>query len=117
MKTKIESMRNTNRVFEVPFIVREKVTEMDENGIEHERWQAKYKLFADGANLYGREYETARQTTNDKTVKFIVKHGAKIDETMTILFNGQVYDIENVDNIRYKNELVEIRATRKRVRK
>lgn len=117
MKTKQQAIAQTNRVFDVPFVVQEKTTQQDDNGIEREVWVQKYKLFADGGNLYGKEYMAAKQMDNDKTIKFIIKYGPQIDEKMRIVFNEKIFDIENIDNIRYKNELLEIRATEKRVKK
>ena len=57
-----------------------------------------------------KEYEIAKQTNEQKTVKFIIKAGVKIDTSMRIIFQKAVYDIDNVDNIGFKNELIEVKA-------
>lgn len=114
MKNKQQALNQTNRVFDTPFFIQEKTVTQDKYGIEREEWRTVYKLFADGRNIYGQEYELARQRGNQKTVKFIIKYGPKIDETMRILFQNKVYDIDNVDNIGFKNEMLEIRAIERR---
>lgn len=110
MKNKEQRLKQVGRVYDSPFVVEEKKTVQDDNGIVKEQWVKKYKLFADGKNLYGREYELARQRGNVKTVKFIIKAGPKIDESMRIIFDSKIYDIDNIDNIGFKNEEVEIKA-------
>lgn len=115
MRMKQQAMRQTNRVFDTPFIVEEKRVSQDENGIEREEWCFKYKLYADGRNLHGSEYELARQVSNRKTVKFIVKAGPTITEHMRIQFNCKIYDIDNIDNIGFKNEEIEIKAIERRL--
>lgn len=110
MKNKGQILTDVNRVFDTPFEVQEKTVTQDENGIQKEQWTKKYKLFADGKNLYGKEYEIAKQTNEQKTVKFIIKAGVKLDTSMRIVFQKAVYDIDNVDNIGFKNELIEVKA-------
>ena len=57
MKNKGQILTDVNRVFDTPFEVQEKTVTQDENGIQKEQWTKKYKLFADGKNLYGKKYE------------------------------------------------------------
>lgn len=116
MKNKQQLFNDVNRVFDTPFIIQEKTVMQDENGIETETWKDKYKLFAAAKSLFGSEYELARQRTDKKTVKFIVRAGVHITGDMQIIFDGNAYDIENVDNIGFKNELLEIKATLRGVR-
>lgn len=113
MKTKEQSLHQTNRVYDTPIVVEEKKVKQDENGIQREAWMTKYKLLAAAKNQYGKEYEVARQRDNRKTIKFIVPYGPDINEEMRIRFQGKIYDIENIDNIGYKNAELEIRAIEK----
>lgn len=109
--------KNAERAFTVPFVIEKKIKN-DNESTKKDEWQFKYKLFADAKNLHGQEYEIARQTQNEKTIKFIIRAGIKIDEkNMRIRFNGQIYNIENVDDIGYSNEILEIRAKRQAYKK
>lgn len=107
---KRQIMNNTNRVFNTPIEVQTKTVTQNKYGVELETWEKKYKLFANVKNLYGKEYELARQDNAQKTIKLILKSGIDIDTSMRIVFNGKVYDIEHIDNINYSNELLEVRA-------
>lgn len=113
MKTREKSLNQTNRVYDTPITIEEKSVQQDANGIQRETWVQKYKLLAAAKNLYGREYEIARQRDNRKTIKFIVPYGSDINEEMRIRFQGKIYDIDNIDNIGYKNAEMEIRAIEK----
>ncbi len=110
LKTINQTMNQVNRVYDTPFIVEEYTTVKSDSGVQKKRWRFKYKLFAAVKNLYGREYEIARQRNNKKTVKFIIKFGPYITEEMRIIFNGKIFDIDNIDNIGFKNQELEIRA-------
>lgn len=110
MRTREQSLNQANRVYDTPIVVEEKRVQQDANGIQREAWAEKYKLLAAAKNQYGTEYEVARQRDNRKTAKFIVPYGPAIDETMRIRFQGKIYDIDNIDNISYKNAELEIRA-------
>lgn len=110
MKNKNQSISITNIVFDTPIYIQSKTVKIDENAISRESWQTIYKVFASARNLFGKEFEIARQENAQDTIKFIIKYGVKISEDMRILFNGKILDIEKIDNIGYKNELIEIRA-------
>lgn len=110
MKSKIQTMNKTNRVYSAPFIIQEKKVIQDENGIEKEKWTNKYKLYGDIKNLHGSEYELAKQVNNSKTIKIIIQQGPQINEDMRVLFNNKTYDIDNIDNISYQDEELEIKA-------
>ncbi len=110
MKDKRQILNDVNRVFDTPIEIQEKKTIQDDDGIQKSTWVKKYKLFAEAKNVHGKEYEIARQTNEQKSVKFVVKSGVILDTSMRVKFLGKIYDIEHIDNIGYKNELLEIRA-------
>ena len=117
MKNKIQSLNQVGRVFDTPIAVLEKEVKKDGNGVEREIWKEKYKLFACAKNLHGKEYELAKQINNRKTIKLIIKYGPKIDESMQIRFQGKFYDIDNIDNIGFQNEEIEIKAIERVMRR
>lgn len=110
MKNKQQEMNRINRAYNTPFTIQAKEVKQDEDGLESEEWVKKYKLFGFVKNLHGAEYELAKQVDNSKTIKIIIKYGPNINENMRIIFNKKVYDIDNIDNINYLNEELEIKA-------
>ena len=99
-----------NRVFDIPIEIQAKTIYQDEMGVEREEWKKVGKVFADVKNLYGKEYELAKQEKNEKTIKLVIRYGAKITTEMRLILDDKIYNIEHIDNINYKNEFIEIRA-------
>ena len=46
----------------------------------------------------------------ENTVKFTIRYLKNIDTSMRILFQGKQYNITAIDNIKYKNAYMEIKA-------
>ena len=107
---KKQTLARTNRIYDSPFDLYKKTITTDKSGIQKEKWKKKYHLYGKISNLYGREYELARQIEDVKTIKITTRYGAKITEDMMIKYNNDCYDIENLDNIKYENQEIEIRA-------
>lgn len=86
------------------------VIEINENGFEVETYETYKTLWAKVTNLYGKEYFEAAAIQKEKTVKFIFRAVKGLDETMKIDFSGKLYDIIFIDNIKYENKYMEIKA-------
>lgn len=86
------------------------IIQTNENGFEAETWEPFKTVWAKIENLSGREYFAAAQVKAEKTVKFTIRYLEGLDETMRILFEGKVYNITSIDNIKYQNRFVEIKA-------
>ena len=86
------------------------VIETNENGFEVETYETYKTLWAKVMNLHGKEYFEAASIQKEKTVKFIFRAIKGIDETMKIDFNGKLYDITFIDNIKYENKYMEVKA-------
>jgi phage head-tail adaptor, putative, SPP1 family len=82
----------------------------NENGFEVEAWTDFKDLWASVTNLHGREYFEASAVHTENTVKFNIRYTDEIDTTMRILFKGKQYNINSIDNIKYKNKYIEIKA-------
>lgn len=67
-------------------------------------------LWAKVSNLHGTEYFAAASIQLEKMLVFTTRYKEWLDETMCILFQGKNYDIKFVDNIKYRNKYLEIRA-------
>lgn len=68
------------------------------------------QLPAKATPLRGREFFAARQTQAELTVKFTIRYRADVDETMTVVWRGERYDIASppidVDGMRVWMELM-----------
>lgn len=83
----------------------------NENGFESETTEDYKTVWAAVSNLHGKEYFAAKAVQEENTVKFTIRYLAGLDQTMQILFQGKVYNITAIDNIKYKNRYIEIKAT------
>lgn len=90
--------------------IKKPVVEVSENGFEVETYETYKTLWAKVTNLYGKEYFEAATFQKEKTVKFIIRAIKGIDENMKIEFNGKLYNITFIDNIKYENKYMEIKA-------
>ena len=85
-------------------------TVVNENGFETEAWQDYKTVWASVSNLFGREYYQAAAIQAEKTVKFLIRHIESVDTSMRILFKDKQYNITSIDNMKYANKHLEIKA-------
>ncbi|MVX64228.1 phage head closure protein [Clostridium chromiireducens] len=85
-------------------------TVVNENGFEEEAWQDYETVWASGSNLSGREYYQAATVQAEKTVKFLIRYIEEVDTSMRILFKNKQYNITSIDNMKYTNKYIEIKA-------
>lgn len=85
-------------------------TTINENGFEVETWEDFKTVWAAASNLHGREYYAAAAVQAENTVKFTIRYLTGLDTTMRISFRGKIYDIAAIDNIKYQNRFIEIKA-------
>ncbi|RXM59319.1 phage head closure protein [Clostridium tetani] len=85
-------------------------TVVNDNGFEEEAWQDFKTGWAKVENLHGREYFEAAAVQAEKTVKFTIRFIKDIDESMRIKFRDKHYNITSIDNIKYANKFIEIKA-------
>ncbi|APM39930.1 phage head closure protein [Clostridium kluyveri] len=85
-------------------------TSTNENGFEEEVWEDYLTVWAAVSNLYGREYFEAAAVQAEETVKFTIRFIKDINESMMILFRDKQYNITSIDNIKYRNKYMEIKA-------
>ena len=90
--------------------IKKPVVEVNENGFEVKAYETYKTLWAKATNLNGKEYFEAAAIQKEKTVKFIFRAVKEIDENMKIEFNGKLYDIIFIDNIKYENKYMEVKA-------
>ncbi len=85
-------------------------TTTNENGFEIEEWTDVKTVWASITNLHGREYYEAAAVQAENTVKFTVRYIKDLDTSMRILFKDKQYNITSIDNIKYENRCMEIKA-------
>jgi SPP1 family predicted phage head-tail adaptor len=85
-------------------------TTINENGFKVETWEDYKTVWAAVSNLHGREYYAAAAVQAENTVKFTIRYLTGLDTTMRISFRGKIYDIAAIDNIKYQNRFIEIKA-------
>jgi SPP1 family predicted phage head-tail adaptor len=88
----------------------ELTTTTNENGFEVKTWIDFKTVWAKVSNLHGREYYQAAQVQAENTVKFTIRYLEGTDTSMRILFRGKQYNITAIDNIKYQNRFMEIKA-------
>lgn len=86
-----------------------------ENNFEIPNWKPKHKLFCSSNNLFGKEYWSAKAVQSEKTTVFTVRYSKTIEnldtEKSRIIFNDKPYDIQFIDNVKYENKWIKIKAT------
>ena len=90
-------------------ILKEEVVE-DDIGNQYKETVEIASLWAKVSNLHGREYFAAAYIQLEKMLVFTTRYKEGLDETMRIRFQGNDYDIQFIDNIKYRNEYLEIKA-------
>lgn len=102
-------------LYRTKVVIQQKTITQDEIGNEISTW-ANYKTcwcYANG--LSGREYWEAAVIHQENTVEFVFRWHPYLDQVNTteyrILFNNQIYNINLIDNIQFKNKTVKMKAT------
>lgn len=91
-------------------IFQKSTTTVNQNGFEAETCKDIKIVWASVSNLSGREYYSAAAIQGEKTVKFTIRYTDDIDTSMRILFKEKQYNITSMDNIKYANKFIEIKA-------
>lgn len=78
-------------------------------------WEDYYTCFAYVNNLSGKEYWEAAQVNAQKEIFFLIRYcseTASMDtEHYRILFREQIYNITFLDNVKYQNKILKLRAS------
>lgn len=82
----------------------------DEYDNEIEEWREIARPWAKVSNIYGKEYFAAASVHLEKMLIFTIRYKAGLDEEMQIRFQGKDYNIQFIDNIKYRNKYLEIKA-------
>ena len=78
-------------------------------------WTNYYTCSAYVNNLSGKEYWEAAQVNAQKEIYFLIRYCSETagmdTEHYRILFRGQIYNITFLDNVKYQNRILKLRAS------
>lgn len=84
------------------------------NGFDDEGWVDIKTLWASVNNLWGKEFWSAKAIEAEKTVEFVVRYSKELEamdsKKYRIYWNDKVFNITFIDNIKYENKWIKIKA-------
>ncbi len=93
----------------IELLVEEDVS--DGQGGYYSNLVSKGSTWAKVTNIHGGEYFFAAAVHLEKDVSFVIRYRSDITETWFIKFRGQKYNIQFIDNVKYGDQYLEIKAT------
>lgn len=90
--------------------LQEPETLVSEGGVEETAWKDVATVWAKAEHLRGREYYAAAAIQAENTVVFTIRFMSGIDTRHRIRLRDQFYHIMTVDNVKYQNRYLVIRA-------
>lgn len=104
-------------LFREKITIQRKEIEKDEIGQQKEVWREYCQCYAYVNGLSGSEYWEAARQNAQNTVVFTVRYSRKLAKINPIeyrvIFRGDIYDIDNTDNVQFRNDIVKIRGQHK----
>jgi len=102
-------------------IIQVLTTGTNENGFPVESWETYSTVWSSINNLSSREYYAAVAVQAENTVKFIIRYlkdldivystdGKDITKIYRIKFNNSIFNITGIDNIKFGNKFMELKA-------
>lgn len=82
----------------------------DNEGFPQEEYVTFQKSWSDVNDLYGKEYWDSKQQLSENITVFYTRYYKNIDTNCYILFKSQRYEIIEIDNIKYLNKELKIKA-------
>lgn len=88
---------------------------VDKSGNHMLSWEDHYTCSAYVNSLSGKEYWEAAQVNAQKEIYFLVRYCSETagmdTEHYRILFREQIYNITFLDNVKYQNKMLKLRAS------
>ncbi|ACO84546.1 phage head closure protein [Clostridium botulinum] len=118
MKVKIGEMRHR-------ITIQKYNTYQNENGFDIEEWDDYKTVWASMNNLWGKEFYAAKSTNSENTVEFIVRYSKDLEKINSKEYRIKTikdknttkekdkyryFDITFIDNIKYENKWLKIKA-------
>ena len=116
MKPKEEIMKDLAKVRRRVILIEKKGSDTsDAVGNQTENWLPWKTLRAEKTQLYGQEYYAAAAVGQEQTVVFTLRHFPGLDAmdavSYRLAFEGQAYDIKNIDRLQDGGLWLKIKAT------
>ncbi|KEI02904.1 phage head closure protein [Clostridium botulinum C/D] len=91
-----------------------KIVETNENGFELDTWVTEKSFWAKVNNLYGKEFWAAKANNFEDVIVFTVRYSKFLENVdrnvFRIRFKNKTFKIISIDNIKYENKRVKIKA-------
>ena len=118
MKDKKAAMKDLGRVCRRKIVIQRYSEQKDKWGDPSEAsWKDWKTLWAERSNLWGQDYYAAVAVGQEQTVEFTAKYVPFIDEIKTdthrLNYDGDIYDIKQVDYLDDEGMWVKIKALRR----
>ena len=81
-----------------------------EGSFADEEWVDICKPWANWINVHGSEVWAVESVQAQKAATVTIRYRKDIDEQCRIIYNGIVYDIVSIDNIREQNRVLEMKV-------
>lgn len=85
-------------------------TTIDENGFARDEEMELAIVWAAVSNLHGKEYFAAKAVQAENTIKFTIRYRPGITSNMKIRFQDRLFNITDIDDIKYRKKYLEIKA-------
>ena len=83
---------------------------VDEYGIRHTPWAQYAQVYAQAADVSGREFYEAAAHQLQNTVTFTMRYVSGVTGDMRILWRGNVYEIDQINHLGYRGDFMRIKA-------
>ncbi len=90
--------------------LQEPETILSDGGVEETSWKDVASVWAKVEHLRGREYYAAAAVQAENMVVLTLRYLTGIDTRYQIRFRGKFYNIITMDNLKFQNQVLEIRA-------
>lgn len=100
--------------FDKKMIIQKYSIIQDNIGNDERKWNDVYSVWVSVNGLYGAEYYAAASYNQEDIITFTMRWFKALDEIRLtdcrIVFMNKIYEIKNVDNVKYENKIVKIKA-------
>lgn len=111
--------------FNKRIVIQKYTTTQNENGFDIEEWDDYKTVWASMNNLWGKEFYAAKSTNSENTIEFIVRYSKDLEKINTKEYRIKTikdknatkekdkyryFDITFIDNIKYENKWLKIKA-------
>lgn len=118
MKSKSDVMKDLSKVLNKKIVIEKYTTVTTPNGFDKEEWLYHKSVWASINNLFGKEFYAAKAVQSEMTVEFTIRYSKDLEVLLEkdstklyrISWNKKSFNITFVDNIKYQNEWIKIKA-------